>query len=43
MMEKMTGSKLDGSTLSIGALEEGFVLDHIEAGPEGHHQGRLPD
>ena len=32
MMEKMTGSKLDGSTLSIGALEEGFVLDHIEAG-----------
>lgn len=32
MMEKMTGSKLDRSTLSIGALEEGFVLDHIEAG-----------
>ncbi len=31
-MNKTTGSSLHGSTLSIGALQEGFVLDHIEAG-----------
>ncbi len=31
-MNNTTGSSLHGSTLSIGALQEGFVLDHIEAG-----------
>ena len=27
-----TGSKREGSTLNIGALREGVVLDHIRAG-----------
>lgn len=31
-MENMVGSKCEGNVLSIGALSEGFVLDHIEAG-----------
>lgn len=31
-MNNTTGSSLHGSTLSIGALQEGFVLDHIKAG-----------
>ena len=31
-MNTNTGSELHGSVLSIGALEEGFVLDHIKAG-----------
>ncbi len=31
-MDMNSGSKLEGSVLSIGALKEGFVLDHIAAG-----------
>ena len=31
-MEMNSGSTRQGGTLSIGALKEGFVLDHIEAG-----------
>ncbi len=31
-MAENSGSKLEGGVLSIGALEEGFVLDHIKAG-----------